>query len=361
MDFASVLCDLIAIPSLSGDEAQIADYIESFLRRRRVDVERDDQDNLTAVVGDGDRILHVNGHMDTVKPAPGWTRDPFTPQREGGRIYGLGATDMKCGLAVMMHLACVVKPRVQTVFSFVVCEDGSAPPKQNGTATLLKKWSGDWAITVESSVREGKLTLGLGTQGHALAEVVVRGKAAHSSRPEDGRNAISDAARLVERIDRLNASWSEIPILGDAVSRPTIAATLIAGGVAANIIPDECRLTISRRLAVGETRETFEKELKELTRGLDAEVRPRGGDPAVCTDLDGPLFAAARDAFQRRFGEPRYSFARGRTDLVLFGAKGMDVLNCGPGSGEAHAADEYCDVEDMPAAAALLQDIIEGL
>ena len=74
-----------------------------------------------------------------------------------------------CGLAVMMHLATAVRPKVQTVFSFVVCEDGSAPNKQNGTKTLLERWGGRWAVTVESSVRQGRLTLGLGSQGHALA------------------------------------------------------------------------------------------------------------------------------------------------------------------------------------------------
>ena len=361
MDFTKTLCDLIAIPSISGDEAPIADYIENYLRTNGLDVERDEQDNLTCVVGAGDKILHVNGHMDTVMPVPGWTMDPFTPKVIDGRVYGLGSSDMKGGLAVMMHLATVVKPKVKTVFSFVVCEDGGSPNKQNGTRTLLSKWGGDWAITTEFSVCDGRLTLGLGTQGHVLGRVVVKGKSAHSSRPEDGHNAIYDAARVLHSIDQLNQSYRPVPIGQLASGRASIAATMIDGGTAGSIVPESCLITVSRRITVGEDRATLERELCAMTQGLNAEFTVHGGTPAVATDMDGSLLATARKAYRDLFGPEAYTFERARTDLVLFGEKGMDVLNLGPGSSTAHSADEYSEASNMPKAAALLERIINEL
>ena len=361
--YQETLCDLVSIPSLSGEEAQVAAYIHEFLKRNKIYAERDEHGNVIAVVGEGEQVLHVNGHMDTVKPVDTWTRDPFAPAVEDGRLYGLGASDMKSGLVVMMDLARKVRPRVKTVFSFTVCEEGSgAGGAANGVKALLETWPGDWAITAEGSVKDGVVTLGLGTQGHTVAVVRVEGVSAHSSRPEEGRNAIEGAARIVERVRALNESYPWVPIFADVRGRSTAAVTQIHGGVASNIIPDLCELTISRRLAPGDTKETFERELDELVGGFDAEVDVRGGDPPARVDVEGRFFEIARDAARRTIGEEKYSFARGRTDLVLFAAKGIDILNIGPGTmGQAHVADEHCRLEDMPAVSGLLETLINEI
>jgi len=361
--YEETLRDLIAIPSLSGEEGQVAAYIYDFLKANNIDAERDPSGNVVAVVGEGEQVLHINGHMDTVRPVATWTLDPFKPVVKDGRLYGLGASDMQSGLAVMMDLARKVRPGVKTVFSFTVCEEGSgAGGRNNGVAALLKEWDGDWAITTEGSSVDGIVTLGLGSQGHTVAVLRVKGVSAHSSRPEDGTNAIELAAEIVRRARALNDSYDEVPIFDEIVGRPTVAATLIQGGSASNIIPDSCELTLSRRLAPGEDRAKFERELDDLTAGLDVKVDIRGGDPAACVDVNGRLFQVAREASRKTLGVERYSFSRGRMDLVLFTRKGMDVLNIGPGTmGQAHVADEWCRLEDMPAAAGLLEEIINTL
>jgi len=359
--YVNTLCDLVRIPSQSGNEADVANYIFDFLKREGVDAEKDEDDNVTAIVGDGEDVLHINGHMDTVKPVSDWTRDPYAPSIERGLLYGLGASDMKGGLAVIMDLARKVRPRVRVVFSFTVCEE-SGGNKTNGVRTLLKQWSGKWAITVEGSVKDGRLTLGLGSQGHSIGRVRVHGVSAHSSRPEMGRNAIHDAATIVSRTAQLNESFQDVPIYADVTGRPSIATTMISGGTAVNIIPDLCELAISRRLAPGERVEQFEAELAGITQGLEAEARAHGGDPAACVDVQGQLFQAAREAARTVLGYEAYSFPRGRTDLVLFARHGMDVMNIGPGiMGQAHIADEHCRVVDLEAASRLLQQIIESL
>lgn len=361
--YEKTLCDLIAIPSPSSQEKDLAAYIHDFLKANKVDVERDSHGNVISVVGGGDKILHVNGHMDTVTPVDTWTRKPFKPTVENGLLYGLGASDMKSGLAVMMDLARKVNPRVKTVFSFTVCEEGSgAGGGNNGVKGLLEKWQGDWAITTEGSVRDDVVTLGLGTQGHTVAIARVKGVSAHSSRPEDGTNAIEHAAEIVRRIRSLNESYEDVPVYADIKGRPSAAVTMIQGGVASNIIPNCCEVTISRRLAPGEDRGKFEAELRRIASEFQVEVEFRGGDPAACVDVEGHLFQVAREAARRTIGVERYSIARGRTDLVLFALKGMDVMNIGPGSmGQAHVADEYCRLQDLPAAASLLQEIINSV
>ncbi|NOZ19775.1 MAG: M20 family metallopeptidase [Planctomycetes bacterium] len=355
--------DLVSIPSPSGEEGQVAAYIHDFLKANGVDAERDGCGNIVAVAGSGEEILHINGHMDTVCPVDTWTSDPFKPVVKDGLLYGLGASDMKSGLVVMMDLARKVRPRAKTVFSFTVCEEGSgAGGRNNGVATLLDEWGGKWAITAEGSAVDGIITLGLGTQGHTIAVVTVKGVSAHSSQPEMGQNAIEFAAAIVRRVRALNDSYDEVPVFADVTGRPAISATMIRGGAASNIIPDSCELTLSRRLAPGEDRAKFERELRQLCAGLEVEVDIRGGDPAACVDVDGRLLEAAREAARKTLGVERYSISRGRTDLVLFARKGMDVLNIGPGMmGQAHVADEWCALADLPAASGLLEEIINTI
>ena len=102
---AQTLMDMLAIPSLSGDEAEMAEYVHRRLSAFGLDAVRDEHGNIFAVVGRGPKTCHVNGHTDTIAPVPGWTRDPYAPAFEDGRIYGLGASDMKSGVAVMVELA----------------------------------------------------------------------------------------------------------------------------------------------------------------------------------------------------------------------------------------------------------------
>src|SRR5437588_11296028 len=96
------LCDLVSVRSVTGEEAALSEYIHDHLTRAGVSVRRDEEGHVTAEVGRGERLLVVNGHVDTVPPVDGWKTDPFTPRVEDGRVYGLGASDMKAGLACMM-------------------------------------------------------------------------------------------------------------------------------------------------------------------------------------------------------------------------------------------------------------------
>ncbi|HOX05236.1 MAG TPA: M20/M25/M40 family metallo-hydrolase [Planctomycetota bacterium] len=357
------ISDLVAIPSPSGEERGVADLVFAKLRAAGLSPERDADDNVWVEVGprEAKGRLHVNGHMDTVVPVDGWETDPHGPVVKGGRLHGLGASDCKAGLAAMLWLAPRVRPKVRVLFSWTVCEEGIGHAKANGSRAMAAM-GGDWAITVEPSCDGSGPRLSIGTQGHVRASVKFAGKAAHSSRPDLGENAVLAAARFCAGLERLNASFPERQLHGGAIARATVAPTIISGGKLSNIIPDSCQVTVSRRLAPGESHDTFRAELEKLLAGERASFEIAGDGPCALVDVHGPLFAAARRAQLEVCGAERTSFQRGRTDAVLFAAAGMDTMTIGPGlSTQCHVANEHVDLAAAEQCTRLLERTINGL
>jgi succinyl-diaminopimelate desuccinylase len=375
------VCDMIAIKSLSGFEAPMAVFVEAQLKSIGLKAERDGEDNVWAVIepqtagAAAANTLHLSGHTDTVVPVEGWQRDPWTPEISGSgderRIVGLGASDMKSGLGVMLHLARHFSSaanrlnKLRVVVSFTVCEESPANGKRNGVHRVLAKEPGRWAITTEASCDALCPTLALGCQGHAVAKVMMQGRSAHSASPEKGLSAIHAASKICARVEQLNKSFKDIVVFGDVHAHAAAAVTLIKGGSAANIIPEQCELTISRRVAPGETTADVERELAALTRDLDGVTATwtlRCDAPACVVDVNGPLLKAASEASQSLFRQARYSWNRARTDMVLFKQAGMDVLNIGPGfSGQAHVSGEYVRMMDLPRSANLIAETMVRL
>lgn len=370
---ARTVFDLVSIKALSGAEAPMADKVQAILKHWGIGCERDAHDNLLASIqprnpGASDLTLHLSGHTDTVVPVEGWGSDPWTPTFAGSgedrRLIGLGTSDMKSGLAVMLHLAHHFSQpqnalkRLRLAVSFTICEETSVPGKRNGVNDILERQPGRWAITTEASCDANCPTIALGCQGHAVARIKLQGRSAHSACPENGLNAIHAAAKICARVELLNAGFKSIPVFQTVRAKAAAAVTLINGGSAGNIVPEHCELTISRRIAPGETVADFERELTEMTRDLDGVTSSwtvRCDAPACAVDASGLLLQSATDASNELFGVARYSWNRARTDLVLFKQAGMDVLNIGPGyTGQAHVAGEYVRLADLPRSANLL-------
>lgn len=356
------LVGMLAIPSLSTQEGQMSDYVYEQLRSYGLEVERDTDGNVTAWKGNGDRILAVNGHLDTVPPGEGWETDPYTPQVDGDFVTGLGASDMKSGLAVMLHAARVADPgKLRVAFAFTVNEEGGGETPRNGVHAFLNKVTPDYAITCEGSYdpKSGRLAVGLGCQGRILADVTMIGKTAHSAYFREGINAIYLGARLIQRVEAMAAGLKPRQVVDGVYSSPALSVVQASGGIARNVIPDRFRLAVDRRLGVGETFETFEAEMAELTAGLPCEVAYRRVNLPTVANLSGPLYKTARDTFDAHVGSVQHELSNGRLDLCYFAQKTSEVLNFGPGhAGEFHRPQEKVSISAMEISAHVLVDLI---
>lgn len=324
---------LIDIPSESRHEEHLADLVASALRGvpwltvLRVGntlVARTD-------LGRPERVL-IGGHLDTV-PAHG-----NLPHRlEGDVLYGLGACDMKGGVAVALTLAAsVAEPTRDVTYVFYECEEVDAD--LNGLAMLASRHpellQADLAILMEPS----QAGIEAGCQGTIRADVRVDGVRAHSARAWRGINAIHAAGDV---LDRLRAYVPREPVIDDLTYREGLSAVRIEGGVAGNVIPDSCTVTVNFRFAPDRSLDEAEAHLRDVFAGFDLTVVDAA--PGALPGLDRP---AAADFVTAVGSAPQPKF--GWTDVARFSALGIPALNYGPGDpAVAHMQDEHVAVEQI--------------
>lgn len=361
-----LLRSLIAVPSENppGAEAACARQLASFLGRRGIDCRLEEvapgRPNLYASVGSADGpTLVLCGHLDTVPAGDGWTRDPFSPSLEAGLLYGRGACDMKAGLAataaalLALH-SCGLPRRGRVAIHAVVDEEAASLGAREAAASERC----DWVVVAEPS---GCRVLPFGN-GQASFEIEFEGAAVHSSHPEDGRNAIGDAAALVALVEARCAELSGRPYPG--IGPATIGATLIAGGRDASTVPDRCRLTVDRRLLPSESLEEAEAETSGLLRtlaglrpGLRYEMTRVSAFPPLSGVRSAPLTEALEGALVAAGGSLPAGHAgmRFATDASWYEAAGSAAVVFGPGDiAVAHRPDEHVALSELHLAARAL-------
>jgi succinyl-diaminopimelate desuccinylase len=323
------LCD---IPSVSGDERVIADAVEAALRDcAHLEVLRDGDAVVARTrLGRPSRVV-VAGHLDTVPIAanlPTWVEGEG-PDR---MIYGRGTADMKGGVAVQLRLAAGVPEPVRDV-SYVFYDAEEVEATRNGLGRLARTrpdWlAGDFAVLMEpSSARvEG------GCQGTMRVEVETAGVAAHSARSWTGRNAIHAVEPVLAVLNGYRAR--EVAVEG-LVYREGLNAVGIGGGIAGNVIPDRCVVTVNYRFAPDRSVADAQAHLRELFAGYPVTVTD--ASPAARPGLGHP---AAADFIAAVGGTPGPKY--GWTDVARFSELGVPAVNYGPGDPSfAHKDDEHC-------------------
>lgn len=366
------LRDLVAIPSLSGDERGVAERLKQEMERLGFDeVWIDRVGNVVGRIGPGQGPkLLFDAHMDTigVGDPKTWSHDPFGAEIKNGVLYGRGACDMKGALASMVYGAALLKqsglPLAGDLYIVGVVQE---EPCEGCAVRFLIEEEGirpDWVILGEPS----NLHISRGHRGRIELCVTVKGRAAHASMPQYGDNAVYSAARLIFALDLLAASLPEDPFLG----KGTLAVTQIYNtGGSRNVIPDSCTLIIDRRLTLGETETKALAEIQGIVirEGVRAETRVvehhftsyTGFEstvpqryPAWVLPEDHPLVQAAVWAARQVTGERptigRHNFS---TDgAYTMGVAGIPTIGFGPGEeSHAHAADEHIRLADCITAA----------
>jgi len=354
---------LIDIPSVSGDERAIASRVEAVLRDcAHLDVVRIG-DSLVArtTLGRSERVI-IAGHLDTV-PIKG--NVPSKMSADGTEIIGRGAVDMKSGVAVQLALAVeLIAPTRDVTWVFYDNEEVEA--SRSGLGRIVRErpelLEGDFAILGEptSAVIEG------GCNGTLRLDVTIHGKAAHSARAWKGANAIQGAAPLLAAL----AAYESEDIEVDGLTfREGINAVGIHGGIAGNVIPDACTVSINYRFSpawtVGEAKARVEGLVTGAYEGVPEPANGRTvtweyTDEAASArpGLDAPLAIAFADAVAAT-GAPAPRAKLGWTDVARFGELGIPAVNFGPGDPErAHASGEgeSCPVSDIHRCHTALRD-----
>jgi succinyl-diaminopimelate desuccinylase len=338
-DLAELTRFLCAIPSETGAEREIADWVETRCRELApaASVTRIGNSVVCAPeVGpprSGQPTVALVGHLDTVKCAA----DQPVEVREG-RVYGCGASDMKAGVAVMLTLL-EERERLNAarpVWIFYDKEEGAH--EENGLEPVLQ--SGvlpalDLALVLEPT----DMALQMGCMGTLHAHVRVRGRRAHSARPWQGENALYHLPPLLERLARLGRRDVRF---GELTYYEVTVPTQVHTENSKNVVPDLVTLNLNIRFAPGRTIEEAERELHQLVGDLgEVEVFDRA--PAGDVYLDHPLI----EPWRQREGIAVQT-KQAWTDVARFTQRGIAAVNFGPGeTSQAHQAGEWASIESL--------------
>jgi succinyl-diaminopimelate desuccinylase len=326
-DAVAVTAQLVDIPSVSRAEQPLADAVEQALRAvPHLTVDRDGEAVVARTrLGRAERVV-LAGHLDTVPIAGN------LPSRlDGGLLYGCGTTDMKSGVAVQLRLAATLpEPNRDLTFVFYDAEEIAA--EFNGLGRLAERhpqWlAGDFAVLLEptSAVVEG------GCQGTLRVRVETTGRRAHSARGWLGENAIHAAAPVLDRLASYEPRHVEIDGL---TYREGLNAVMIEGGIAGNVIPDACAVTVNYRFAPNRSEQEALAHVREVFDGLTVVLTDSA--PGALPGLSHPAATAFIDAIG---GEPAPKY--GWTDVARFSALGIPAVNYGPGDPKlAHTREEH--------------------
>lgn len=367
-----LLCDLVAIPSHGGQEEAIIRYLEDRFVRQRISCRVTELDgkpiNVVAEIGQGPRVIILNSHHDTVPPGnPAlWRTDPLTPVEKDGRIYGRGAEDAKgCLASMIVAFEALASRRTALPIRVILMAVGAEERGGLGTQAEIRNGvKADAAIVGEST----QLIPMLAHKGVLRLEIEVTGKAAHASDPDAGINAVVAMAPIVSALDRLAGEVRKRtdPYVGHA----SLVISTIAGGVALNVIPASCVISIDRRVLPSETEQKATEEIVRTVRtalpaerGATVEVRTVRFVPPSATAPDASIVRAAEEASSRLLGRPvRAAGFTATCDMTyLVNGGGIPTIILGPDSIDAaHQANECVSIEQMVQAVALYLETIKS-
>jgi len=344
-------------PSLDpagGGEKAIGCFIADFCRERRLefkfqDVEGERRNLVAWVPGSGDDNLLFVAHMDTV-PAKGWKRNPFEPLTSDNRLYGRGACDTKASLVAMLLALASIKrerPRATIVVAGSVDEEFQKKGAR-ALGEIRPLFSG--AVVGEPT----DLEVVVAHKGSVRWQIETVGRAAHSSVPENGRNAIVAMAETVLALRKLGDDLraKATPLTG----APSLTVSMIEGGTDICTVPPRCVISVDRRLVPGESAAQALLDVDAVlmsvaSKNVDVLVRsilPTMEDPPVSGVTSKPLAGVVRNACAQYAGTGEFRGVPYGTDASQLSAAGIPCIIVGPGSiDQAHTVDEFVDLSQV--------------
>lgn len=345
-DVVTLTAALVDIESVSHHEDAIADAVEAALAAYpHLEVTRRGNTVVARThLGRAERVV-IAGHLDTVP-----VNDNLPSRRDGDLLWGLGTCDMKGGDAVILRLAATI-PEPRCDVTYLLYEAEEVESVHNGLRLLAESdpdlMAADFAILMEPSNGDVEA----GCQGTLRVEVRTAGERAHSARAWMGRNAIHEASAV---LDRLHAYEPRRPVIDGLTYHEGLNAVGIRGGVAGNVIPDECLVEVNYRFAPDRSESEAEEFVRDFFAGYDVRVTDTA--PGALPGLEVP----AAHAFVQAVGggvNPKF----GWTDVARFSALGVPAVNFGPGDPTlAHRQDERVPVDQIVRCERLLTEWLGG-
>jgi acetylornithine deacetylase/succinyl-diaminopimelate desuccinylase-like protein len=369
MDLVELTKKLISIESITGNEKEIAEFIASELDMENTEMQ--------GVEGFGPNVIAknipnpnkpfilLNCHMDTVGIVQGWGTDPFKAKIEGNKMLGLGACDMKAGIAVAMDVFNkAVQDGKNAIFTAVSDEEGNSTGAHVHLEKILKSELKEQIKESLCLILENtQETVRLGARGRYVIEIELTGRSAHGATPECGTNAIEDAAKIVKAINKLPINSH--PKLGAG----SICILKIIGGGEFLSVPDKCMIRVDRHTVLGDSKEQimddFNKTIEKLglksTYELSWMKRP--------TPFLEPYILEEDSLWTQRFinsylefykKEPVITYGKSVGDFNVFG-KAMPTIVFGPKGENVHGPNECVYIDSLTRCRDFYNHFIEGI
>ncbi|HEV8134429.1 MAG TPA: ArgE/DapE family deacylase [Pyrinomonadaceae bacterium] len=361
-DTINFLRELIAIDSVNpslvagaAGEENVALAVAAHMRESGMDVVVEDvapgRQNVVGVLEgrSAGRSLMLCGHSDTVGVEG--MDSPFDPIERDGRIFGRGSGDMKGGVAAMLAAARTLASEGWDKGRLLVAAVVDEEYMSIGAEALVKSWSADAAVITEPT----GLKVAIGHKGFSWIEIVTEGRAAHGSRPAEGRDAIMRMGRVLERLEELTRKLqarSPHPVLGQA----SLHASIINGGRELSTYPESCVLQLERRNVSGEAPDIAIREVEEILDSLRREDREFVASARLMFDR-APYETPAEHDLPRRLETAVKHIGHDTcregmtywTDAAILGQAGIPTVVFGPGGEGFHAREEFVFVDHVEA------------
>jgi acetylornithine deacetylase len=385
-DTAKLLSELIALPSVNpaflppGDvragEQRVADFVAVTAARAGLEIEFQKalpgRVNLIARLRPKNRIsrtILLAPHLDTV---PAAHENQFMPRREGDRLFGRGACDTKGSVAAMLSALCDLaksgqRPReTEIIFAGLVDEESAQAGSRALVRSSVFKRLGD-LMSSPGSLKPGlqtrlaivgeptSLQVVTAHKGNIWLQLETRGKAAHGSRPELGRNAVHAMARVVDALETDYAALlrkrRNHPLLGHA----TVNVGTICGGTQPNIVPDACTLTVDRRTLPGETEAEVQREIESFLARKKLHAIFSSARTAPCLPMETAANLPLVRQFLQNAGQRKPAGVHFFCDAAILAEGGIPSVVFGPGDiAQAHTADEWISLRSLERAREML-------
>jgi acetylornithine deacetylase len=371
------LSRLVAFPTVSNRPVtEIAAFLAQVHEDQGFRIERFDAPeeagklNLVASIGPTEPGgLVLSGHMDVVptEDQP-WSTDPFCVAQRAGRLYGRGTADMKGFIAATVHALARIRPaefRRELVLVWTHDEEVGC----TGSAELARTWEAEGRTLPEACLvgEPTEFRILRAHPGHVDVEVQFTGRAAHSSRPDLGANAIAAAAEAISLVGEFAAELEQERAHEELLERPwvTMNVATVRGGRAINIVPDHCVVEIGYRPLPGMPPEQVFQRISDLLAkrwGARSEVRATARLTRVTPSLLTPAGTPLQAVLEPHAVTPRIGAASYATDGGNLARLGARPLIFGPGSIEAaHGADEYIERADLERAVDVVEEIARAM